>query len=914
MKHALTFTALLLAPLATAWTVANEPLPNPYPAKQGEYQTSLLIVGGSSSGTAAAITAGRLRIPAVWVLRAPRDLGGLSASAVNPDSDLPMRYLGGLALEYDVTARHTTGFHVGGRHNGEGYFAPFHVFFNYTRQQIERLPSVTVLADLHPVRVTKNAETRQVSAVTFADRRDPARRVTIRPRFTIDAEIEGDVSYLAGVTMTLRREASAPSDDPTRDRESYAGRLFAPEKQIGSLLVAGGALMAGSTRQADEMPATMAWNGSVTLKDYGGGTPQSPWVLTQPPAGYDAAEFDWWTSGTYGVTLDARNRRWNIDRFLSTVEGWRLPDGRHALESMDIRDREANEKAHLAHVIRGLWHLQHVRKEYRYGLSDEDFREGLPAKYSLRDLGTATRAGDAPLPGLIYMREGRRLVNDHVFGGKLIEDDGSGRFVQKRHWHPRAAYFNAMLVDIHGVHRERRPGSGPEGMQLLRLAGFHNFGAPCIPFDVFVPRPAEATGLLVASAGAYTHQAYAAFPRMETGRLLQGHACAIAVHHALTDGVPVHAVDVRKVQLTGLELHGQSLVYLDDAMSGTRWHVLDQMLAARRVPERNDQGVFQNEAGLTIAEARRYLEFLFRDYTEHPAPAARLDAALAVLAESAGPLVSRGNVMRALTIAAELDIPPTSEQPFADVPANGVLARTLAPWIARHWITADPRERFASDQPMSFSEFKRHAFNVLFAALLGKEPLPVNCRPWLVHDTFNRPNEAIAQLASGHRPLPGAAWRVENGQLRPASAEGTTCLLVNAGARDVDASVDIFLEQTRNEAAAGLALRAADAGNMDRFFLQAKGPGVEARIDTLINGQRRAEERWIIPAIKRGFTLRVVAAGDEFIYLIDGTEVKRLKRTPSAAGMGVGVVNGGGEASRLDNLEVRAPGSVFSAQ
>ena len=51
MKHALTFTALLLAPLATAWTVANEPLPNPYPAKQGEYQTSLLIVGGSSSGT-----------------------------------------------------------------------------------------------------------------------------------------------------------------------------------------------------------------------------------------------------------------------------------------------------------------------------------------------------------------------------------------------------------------------------------------------------------------------------------------------------------------------------------------------------------------------------------------------------------------------------------------------------------------------------------------------------------------------------------------------------------------------------------------------------------------------------------------------------------------------------------------------
>jgi hypothetical protein len=119
----------------------------------------------------------------------------------------------------------------------------------------------------------------------------------------------------------------------------------------------------------------------------------------------------------------------------------------------------------------------------------------------------------------------------------------------------------AALVDIHGVHREQRPGSGPEGMQLLRLAGFHNFGAPCIPFDVFVPRPTEATGLLVSSAGAYTHQAYAAFPRTETGRLLQGHACAVAVYHALTDGVPVHEVDVCKVQLTGLEHYAVSFFY-----------------------------------------------------------------------------------------------------------------------------------------------------------------------------------------------------------------------------------------------------------------------------------------------------------------------------------------------------------------
>lgn len=901
--------ALLIALLLSAFEVSGDDAPrHPFEPMHGEYPTSLLIVGGSSSGTAAALTAGRLEIPTIWILRAPRDMGGLSTNAINPDSDLPMRHLGGLALEYDVNARFTTGFNVGGRHNGEGYFAPFHVFLNYTRQQIDKLPSVTVLANLYPAAVQKDPQSKQIVAVTFADRRDPNRRVVIRPRFTIDAEIEGDVCHLAGVSTTLRREARGPSVDPTRDNESFAGRLFAPSKKIGALLVAGGDLMEGSTQQADDTPATMAWNGSVTLKDYGEGTADSPWVLVKQPDGYDSADFAWWRDNNiYGVTLDPKNRRWNIDHFLSTIEGWRLPDGRHVLESPDIRDREANEKEHLAQVIRGLWHLQHVKKQYRYGLSDEDFHEGLPPKYSLKDFGTATRAGDDPLPGLIYMREGRRLVNDHVFGGKLIEDDGSGRFIQKRGWHPRAAYFNAMLVDIHGVHREQRPGSGPEGMQLLRLAGFHNFGAPCVPFDVFVPRPAEATGLLVSSAGAYTHQAYAAFPRMETGRLLQGHACAVAVHHALADGVPVHEVDVRKVQLTGLGLHGQSLVYLDDAMAGTRWHMIDQMLAARRVPERNDQGVFQNEAGLTELEAGSYLSFLFRDYTEHGAEPRQLRAALAVLKTPAGSHVSRGRLLRALTAASGLSVPATAPQPFADVPADSESARILKPWIDHRWIAASLQHRFEADFPMSFSEFKQLAFHVLFSSLMKTPPAPVHYRRWLVHDTFNRPDEPAVRLATGQKPTHSSAWRIEGGQIRPVEKAGTTYLLVDAGVPDVEASVDVFLEQTKNESAAGLVFQASDARHMQRFLLQAKGPAVEVRIDALVENKRTQEERCLVPTMKRGLTLRVVAKGGNMLYFLDGRQIKRLLRPHSPAATLVGLVNGGGEASRFDNFEVCVP-------
>jgi hypothetical protein len=258
-----------------------------------------------------------------------------------------------------------------------------------------------------------------------------------------------------------------------------------------------------------------------------------------------------------------------------------------------------------------------------------------------------------------------------------------------------------------------------------------------------------------------------------------------------------------------------------------------------------------------------------------------------------------------LTVAAGLETPASATQPFADVPADGSLARTLAPWIARGWVASHAQHRFEPDRAMPFTEFKQHAFNSLFASLSKNSPTPVDYRPWLVHDTFNRPDEAVAELSSGHKPMSGSEWKIENGQLRPADSQGTTYLLVDAGAKDVDASVDLFLEQTRNEAAAGIVVRAGDARNMQRFLLQAKGPAVEARIDAVVDGQRTEEERWLIPTIKRGFTLRVVAVGDNFSYWIDGAEVKRLRRSQHAGGTGIGVVNGGGESSRFDNLEVK---------
>ena len=902
--------------VAVAWAAESDEFgTNPYEAHQKVYEPELLVVGGSSGGTAAALTAGRLGVDTLLVMRSPRELGGLTTNGVNPDSDVPIRSIGGLAMELDVVARYTTGYNVGARHKhgGEGYFAPFHVFFDYVRREIERQKSLTVVAGYYPVLVRKDPKTLRVIELRFRNRREAEREIVVRPRITIDAEIEGDVAVLAGGTMTLRREGRVASEDPTRNLETYAGRIFTPTRDLGGMISAGGPLLDASTGAPDTKAATMAWNGTVTLEDYGEGDDRSPWVLTRPPKGYDPTEFQWlrrsWSNrkNIYGVRLGNKHRRWNCDKYLSTVEGWRLPDGRHVLESMKIADREANEREHLAQAIRGLYFVQHELGQKQFGFCRHDFHEGLEPKYRLSEFGTTTNEGDAPLPSLIYMREGRRMVNDLVFGGKLMQDQGRDEYVQKSFWHPRSIYFNAMVVDIHGVHRETVPGSGPEGMQLLRLGGYPKFGAACIPFDVLVPRPSEATGLLVAAAGAYTHQAYAAFPRMETGRIVQGHACATAAWHALRDGVPVHKVDTEKVQLTLLDLHGQSLVYFEDSLAGTGRHVIDQMLGCRGVPLRNDNGIFQQETRVSVAEVKQYLRRLFQEYAADPIPEARLQRALDLLGSEPKRVATRQACVFAISEAAGIE-PAFHAVPFfkdvGDLKFPG-LAALLTTWQNRRFLTNTFGQQFRPQAPIPFSELQQHLFNVLFADKRRGSPLPVDCRPVLVHDTFHRPDGPLDLDETGQKYQPSGTWIISGGKARVREVDTTRYLLVDAGQPDVDISCDVFLEQSLKNASAGIAYRGLDIANASRFLLSAERDTIRLRWDRLESGQRVAEVSRVIQTLKRGFTLRVSCRGDKVKYFLDGKVVREAQLNSNENGTLVGVLNGGGMPSWFDNLDVR---------
>lgn len=846
---------------------------HPFEAKQTQYTCELLVVGGSSAGTAAALTAGRLGLKTMLVLRSPRELGGLEANGLNPDSDLVIRCVGGFSMEMDVVGRIGTGLKI----EETKYVAPPHILFRYLRSEFEKLPNVTIIADYYPAAAQKNGT--QLTAVTFRHRKNLNQTISIRPQITIDAEIEGDLTHLAGATTTLKREGKAPSSDPTRDNEYSAGEIYVPKKDKG------GKPLPESTFKPDETARTMGWSGLVVLEKYHKKSLDNPWLLTLPPAGYRAEDYDW-VKGIGGVKLGNNHFRYSTDIWWSLIEGWKMPNGAHVLESMNIADREANERKHIARVLGALYHAQHVLGRTNWGLSSQSFREGLPAKYTLADFGTSTRAGDVPLPSLIYMREGRRLVNDHVFGGKFMEDQGSPALFQKTYWHPRSFYFNAMNIDIHGVTNRYVPGSCPEGMQVPRFVN-PNFGVCCIPFDTCLPRPREVTQLLVASAGAYTHQAYAAFPRMEPGRFQIGAGCAQAAFMALKDGIPVHEIDLEKIQLAGLYPSGQSLVYFDDALPGTLNHLIDQMLGARGVPLHNAQGEWIAETGFTNGQALGCLENFFQKYSEKPVEKKSLLAVTASLRNSPAQRATWGTVLPAMTRLSGFSANENFLALITQLEETGFLI---------------PNEKITPRTPLGFSEFKKLLFNCAFAEKSPVGAIPFESGKILVRDTFNRPAEKLTTPEIGTVYESSREWEVREALANPLDKDSDSFLWHPCPASGFAARLDIFLEQTQTEASAGLAFRAQDSSTWHRFRLATDKYQVLALFETITGQATTILARRELETMQRGFTLEVLQEKNVWHCKVGHLAVFTIILSENVAQ--IGLFNRAGKINLFDNFEV----------
>lgn len=331
----------------------------------------MLVIGGTTSGTTAAIAAARQGVQTLVVEETPMLGGMLTAQGVcatDGNFDLPS----GLWNEFRDHLRKRYG-GIGALWTGwvsTTLFEP-HVADSIFHTMAAAEPTLEVVHGYRLTGILRRGK--RVTGAEFTDARGG--RMLVRARITVDATDLGDALPLSGTSYRLGMDARADT-----------GEELAP---------------------AEANDAVQDLTVVAILKDYGPGADRT----IERPAGYDPAEF----AGCYDLSSEGVR---SADRML---EYGRMPGGKYMInwpkEGNDINldvvelphaERTAALEAARQKTLRFVYHIQHELGYRRLGIADDEFD---------------TPDGLAYLP---YHREGRRM--DGVV--RMTLDDVTDRYAR----------------------------------------------------------------------------------------------------------------------------------------------------------------------------------------------------------------------------------------------------------------------------------------------------------------------------------------------------------------------------------------------------------------------------------------------------------------------------------------------------
>jgi hypothetical protein len=347
----------------------------------------------------------------------------------------------------------------------------------------------------------------------------------------VDASYEGDLLAERGIPFAVGRESR------TLYGERWAGRqpAYRPSKHNFDVLLSpfrpDGTLLPHirddpEERLGDGDGALMAFGFRVCLTD------RDP-VPFREPAGYDPAEFE---------LLD-RYRAARPDSPLLGLVRDLLPNGKCDVNSIGpfslnvldgsnreylAGDRDAVRAHHLEYTKRFLFHV----KPAGWGLCADEFpdTEGWPHQ--------------------LYVREGRRMLGDHV----LTEHD----LLEPKLYEDVVA-MGSYNIDIREVERTWRLLPEFTPTPAVFNEGYLSVPVPPypLPYRCLTPKREDATDLLVPVAVSASHVAFSSV-RMEPTWMLLGSAAGVAAAQAARRNVAVQDVDVAMLQQS-LREQGQVL-------------------------------------------------------------------------------------------------------------------------------------------------------------------------------------------------------------------------------------------------------------------------------------------------------------------------------------------------------------------
>ena len=503
-RHLLSATIALAAPLLA--TTANA-LPEPaipglryyYPPEKVEPRTTqadICIYGGTSSGAAAAIQAARMG-KSVVLLEFGKHIGGLTSGGLSHTDGGDSDVCGGIAREvYNQI--------------GQANFRPSHAERVYLDLLNEAGVEIHTLA--HLTAVEKDGS--KLTAVTMED------GLRVEAGMFIDATYEGDLFARAGVSFHAGREANAVYGETYNGIRALGTGGHNFPTSIDPYRTAGDPKSGLLPRIVEN--AGVVGEGDATIQGFCFRmrlTKDNPLPFPKP-AIYDLEQYEilarLFESGADprpAFSIDTNNHHlfsgaYFID-FVGGNYGW--PTGDWATREQIFQDH-ANYQIGVMHFLTT---SPRVPEKWR-----SEFAEwGLPRDEYPDTGGWAHQ---------LYIREGRRLLGDYVMTqhncqGREVPEDSVGLATYNMDSH------HCQMGVVDGAVRN-------EGNVEIRVEPYP------IAYRALLPKPAEATNLLVPVALSSSHIAFGSI-RMEPVFMILGQSAATAAAMSLDTGTPLHEID-----------------------------------------------------------------------------------------------------------------------------------------------------------------------------------------------------------------------------------------------------------------------------------------------------------------------------------------------------------------------------------